>query len=459
MKNFDAIIIGSGQAGNPLAYKLAENGWKTALIERRWVGGTCINDGCTPTKTLIASGRVAHLIHRADQFGIKSRGHQVNIRDIIARKDQVVAQFRESTQTKLQKSKNIRLIMGEARFTGQKKIIISENGKTESLMADYIFINTGSRPRIPAIPGLASIPYLTSTSLLNLKEIPDHLLIVGGGATALEFAQLYVRLGSRVTVVESSPHFLHREDRDVAAELFKILREDGINILTGTKTISLKKRKQGIDAQIVVEKENRRIPCSHVLIAAGRVPNTDHLNPDAAGIKRNEQGYIHVNTKLETSVKGIYALGDVNGGPAFTHIAYNDYVIVSKNLLEGKGENTRKRMVPYCIFTDPQLGRIGLTELQAREQLRPVLVGKLPMSHVARAIETNETRGLIKVVIDKRSKKILGAAVIGEQGGELMSMFQLAMMGGVPYNRLQEAVFAHPTYAESLNNVFMNLEE
>jgi pyruvate/2-oxoglutarate dehydrogenase complex dihydrolipoamide dehydrogenase (E3) component len=462
MKQYDAIIIGSGQAGVPLSKKLANAGKKTLLIEKDVVGGTCINDGCTPTKTMVASARIAYLAGRCNNMGIAIKGYKVDMKQIKKRKDDIVKEFREGAQDTIENTPNLNLIFGEAIFESAKIIAVKlKNGKTNWFTAEQIFINTGAQTIIPKnIEGFDEIDYLTSHSILELDEVPEHLLIIGGNYIGLEFGQMFRRFGSNVTVLEKSQQLLFREDEDISAEITGILKDEGIEIYTNAKTTRFKQKEKGkITATIQVGGEEIKIKCSHVLIAIGRTSQTELLGLEKAGVKTDEKGNILVNTKLRTNVKGIYALGDVKGGPAFTHISYNDYTIVYRNLIEKQNLSTRNRPVPYCMFTDPELGRIGITEKEAREKGLNIKVAKLQMSHVARAIETGDTRGLMKAIVDADTKKILGVAIVGTEGGEIMSVLQMAMLGGITYDRIRYCVFAHPTYSESLNNLFMALED
>ncbi|MBS1664668.1 MAG: mercuric reductase [Bacteroidetes bacterium] len=455
MVKYDAIIIGSGQAANPLAKKLAAAGWKTALIEKKFIGGTCINVGCTPTKTLVASGRVAYLVKRSADFGIHTNGFSVDIETVIRRKNEHVLASRESSAKRLLETHNLDVVFGNAAFTGTREVTVTkEDGSVSTMTADKIFINTGTRPVVPPIAGLAGIHFLTSDTILDLLVIPSHLVIIGGSYIALEFGQLYRRLGSEVTIIENNRQFLSKEDDDIAAEIKKILEEDGIRILTGTKVEKVHATAKGIN---VDTDTTGTLIASHILVATGRLPETAALNPMASGIATDNHGFITVNEKLETNVPGVYALGDVKGGPQFTHISYNDYLIVYKNLLEKANLTTTGRDLVYCLFTDPELGRIGLTEKAAREKGLNIKVATLSADHIARAWENSESRGMLKAIVDADSKRILGAAALCFGGGELMSILQMAMMGGVTYDRLRDAVYAHPTFAESLNNLFASL--
>jgi pyruvate/2-oxoglutarate dehydrogenase complex dihydrolipoamide dehydrogenase (E3) component len=459
MIQYDAIVIGAGQAGGPLAKKLALAGKKTAIIEKRFVGGTCVNDGCTPTKTMVASAKMAYMAGNSAHLGVKIKNYTVNMPVVKKRKDDVVMQFRNGGQKGLETTKNMDLLFGEASFTGGKTLSVKLNdGGIEELQADLIFINTGAQTVIPDVPGLSDINYLTSTSILDLDAVPEHLLVIGGNYIGLEFGQMFRRFGSKVTIIERSDRIVAREDEDVSAEMTKLLELEKINILTNATTTGFKNKKNGkITALVNHNGKDEKIKCSHVLIAVGRIAQTKALNLPAAGIKADEHGNIIVNNKLETTVPGIYALGDVKGGPAFTHISYNDYTIVYRNLIEKANLTTKNRLVPYCMFTDPQLGRVGIDETEAKKLKLKVKVAKLPMAHVARAIETGDTRGFMKAVVDPKTKKILGATIIGEQGGETMTILQMAMEGGITYEELRYFVFAHPLYAESINNLFLGL--
>jgi pyruvate/2-oxoglutarate dehydrogenase complex dihydrolipoamide dehydrogenase (E3) component len=459
-EQLDAIILGAGQAGNPLSTTLANAGWKTALIEREHVGGTCINEGCTPTKTLVASARVAHVVQRAAGYGVQTGTVTVDLETVRQRKRDIVQLFRSGSRQRMEATDGLELIMGEARFVGSKEIEVTLNsGGTRRLAADKIFINTGARPRVPHIAGLAGVPYLDSTTIMELGAVPEQLLIVGGGYVGVEFGQMFRRFGSDVTIIQHGEQILPHEDRDVADAVIDILREDGIHILLQASPTEARLEQGGaIRVEAKTPDGVETLTGSHLLIAAGRVPNTDILHLEATGVETDSQGHIVANERLETSVPGIYALGDVKGGPAFTHISYDDFRIVRANLLEDGDRTTGDRQVPYTVFIDPQLGRIGLTEKQAREAGLDILVGQIPMSSVSRALEVDETRGLMKAVVDADTGRILGAATLGIEGGEIMAIIQVAMMGDLPYTALRDAVFAHPTLAESLNSLFAALE-
>jgi len=459
MKEFDAIVIGAGQAGVPLAKKLAQSGLKTALIEKRMVGGTCINDGCTPTKAMVASARLAYLASRSSDLGIDIPAYTIDFKAVMARKSAIVAQFREGALKGVEKTENLTLIYGEAKFKDDQTIYVNgRDGNFENYTAKQIFINTGASPVIPQIEGVNEIKYLTSTTILQLEEIPEHLLIVGGGYIGLEFGQMFRRFGSKVTLLEKSRRLMPKEDDDVCEVMSEIFKEDGIEILTEAEVTKFSNSANGkISVTVKLEGKESKHTCTHVLLASGRKPQTEALGLENTAVECDDHGHVKVNEFLETKAKNVYALGDVKGGPAFTQISYNDYVIVTKNLLENAKMSTINRMVPYCMFTDPQLGRVGITEDEAKAQGLDYLVAKIPMKNVARAIETAETRGFMKAVVDKKTKQILGATVIGEQGGEIMTVLQMAMMGKVTYEEVRFATFAHPLYAESLNNLFMSL--
>lgn len=460
MKTYDVIVIGAGQAGSPLAKKLALAGKKTALIEKRFIGGTCVNDGCTPTKTIIGSAKAAYTVSKAKELGVDVKSFKINMKQIKKRKDEVVFQFRNGSQTGLEKTRGLDVIFGEAVFTGEKTISVNlKSGRQTELKADLIFMNTGCKPIVPEIEGLKDIDYLDSTSILDLDKVPEHLLIIGGNYIGLEFGQMFRRFGSKVTIIEKSKRIVAREDEDVSEELIKILEAEKIKILTNSQALKFKKTSKGnVSVTVSTDGKESNMKCTHVLVAVGRAPQTATLDLDKTGVETDEHGFISVDDHLETNVKGIYALGDVKGGPAFTHVSYNDYTIVYRNLVEGTNYSIKDRPIPYCMFTDPQLGRVGLNETEAKKQGMNFKVAKLPMAYVARAIETGDTRGFMKAIVDPETKKILGVTVLGPEGGEVMTVLQMAMQGGITYDRIRYCVFAHPLYSESLNNLFMSLD-
>ena len=454
-EQYDAIVIGTGQGGGPLAGRMAAAGWRTAVIEREHVGGSCVNVGCTPTKTMVASARVAYLARRAADYGVQAGSVSVEQTVVRRRKRDIVESFSSGSRRGLERWDKLDLIMGEGGFADVKEIVVALNeGGERRLAADKIFINTGARPIVPDLPGLASVPYLDSTSIMELDRVPDHLIVLGGGYIGLEFSQMFHRFGSEVTIVERKERLAPREDKDVCGALQEIFRDDGIELALGSNPQGVSKENGNVRLTVKTTQGERTLEGSHLLVAVGRTPNSDRLNLGEAGVEVNEHGFITVNERLETNVPGVYALGDVKGGPAFTHISYDDYRILRTNLLEGGNATTEERFVPYTIFIDPQLGRVGMTEEQARAAGHNVLVATMPMSHVARALEVEETRGLMKVVVDGKTQQILGCAILGLEGGEIMSMIQIAMMGKLPYTALANATFAHPTLAEALNNLF-----
>lgn len=455
-RKYDAVIIGAGQAGVPLAKNLAKAGWRTALVEQKHVGGSCYNEGCTPTKTMIASARVAYLARRAADYGVATGAVSVDMAAVRQRKRDLVESWRAGSERRLRAMDNLDLVMAEAGFVGPHDIQIRPSeGETTILQAGRIFINTGALPSVPALPGLQQVPFFTSTTIMELDQIPEHLLILGGGYIAVEFGQMFRRFGSEVTIVQRGSSLLTREDADVAEAVASVLQEDGIELVLEAAAREVAAGpNQGVSLEALVASGARTLTGSHLLVATGRTPNTAGLNLSAAGLEVDRGGYVPVNERLETKVSGIYALGDVKGGPAFTHISYDDFRIIRTNLLEGGDAAITGRPVPYTIFMDPQLGRVGLTEREARDRGLDVKVFTLPMSHVARALEVDESRGFMKAVVDQATDRIVGFAALGVEGGELMTIVEVAMMGGVTASTLREAVFAHPTLAESLNNLF-----
>jgi pyruvate/2-oxoglutarate dehydrogenase complex dihydrolipoamide dehydrogenase (E3) component len=447
---FDAIVIGSGQAGNPLAHNLADQGWRVALIEEKYLGGTCVNTGCTPTKTMVHRAQVAHYARNAARWGVDTSGVTVDLPKIIAQKDKVVLGMRGGQEKQVAKRPNIHLYRGHARFTSAHQVKVGE----ELLESEKIFIDTGGRPLTPDIPGLGDVPYLTNETAMQLTAIPQHLVILGGGYIGIEFGQMFRRFGSQVTIVHAGAQILSQEDPEIVAELQKALEAEGITFLLNARTTLVSRttpragNHDAVKLSVDTGETSQQITGSHLLVAVGRVPNTDDLGLDAAGIRRDERGYIKVNGRLETNVPGIWALGDVKGAPAFTHISYNDFQIVYGNLVEGKDLSTDHRLVPYCVFTDPQLGGVGITEKKAREKGYKLKIGKYPMTSVSRAIERDETAGLMKLVIDAANDMILGASILACEGGELVQVLHTLMLAKQPYTLLKGAIYIHPTLVE-----------
>lgn len=452
-----ALVIGAGQAGGPLAGALARAGWDVTLIERIHVGGTCVNEGCTPTKAMLASAHAAHVARSSGTLGVHAE-MRVNLPEVVDRVQGIVTSFREGSAAGL-KSAGVKLIYGVARFTGvrQVEVTLQEGGHTK-VQADYVFINTGTRPRWPDLPGLDAAGAMTSSSLLQLKALPDHLLILGGGYISLEFAQLYARLGSRVTVLEAGARLLPREDEDVSDALKAVLEAEGVTFHLGAQAQQVERLNQEITLTFRTTSGAQQLGGSHLLVAVGREPNTSELNAQASGVTLDGHGYVQVDEHLRAAER-VYALGDVKGGPAFTHVSYDDYRIVRDALLGGIERSYTERPTPYTLFTDPQLGRVGLTRREALQRGHAVRIYTLPMSRVARAIETKATAGLMRAVVDDQTDRLLGVTVLGPQGGEVMSALQLAMMGGLTASTLRDAVLAHPTLSESINNLFMSQPE
>jgi len=441
---YDAIIIGSGQGGNPLAHRLADLGWSVALIEEKNLGGTCINVGCTPTKTMVHRAQVAHYVRNAARWGVKASDVSVDLAKIVAQKDEVVLSFRGGQQKQVDKRANLHLYRGHASFVGPYQLKIGE----DLLESEKIFINTGGRPNIPAIPGLDTVSYLTNESVMQLTTLPEHLLILGGGYIGLEFGQMFRRFGSRVTVLHSGAQIVPREDPEIAAELQKALEAEGIQFLLNARTTRVENKNKAVALSFESSLGTSTVTGSHLLIATGRGPNTVDLGLYKAGIQTDKNGFIKVNSRLETSVRGVWALGDCKGGPAFTHISYNDFQIVYGNLVEGKSLTAENRLVPYCVFTDPQLGGVGLTEKEARAKGFKLKIGRCPMTYVARAIERGETAGLMKLVVDASNDRVLGASILASEGGELVQILGTLMLANQPYTLLKGAVYIHPTLAE-----------
>jgi pyruvate/2-oxoglutarate dehydrogenase complex dihydrolipoamide dehydrogenase (E3) component len=451
---FDAIVIGTGQSGPALAVRLAKAGRKTAIIERKYFGGTCVNTGCTPTKTLIASARAAHITRRAGDFGVTVDGSiGVDMARVKARKDAVVRPSNEGVATWLKETPNLTVYEGHARFESPTNVRV--NGTV--LEAGEIFIDTGARARVPDMPGLAEVEYLTNSSMMELDFLPEHLIVIGGSYVGLEFAQMYRRFGSRVTVVEMGPRVIAKEDEDVSAAIQTILESEGITIRVNAECLRVAKRAPGVAVGLDCKDEPREVEGSHVLLAVGRVPNSDDLGLDQAGVKTDERGYITVDDQLRTNVPGIWALGDVNGRGAFTHTSYNDYEIVAANLLDNDPRRVSDRIPAYALYIDPPLGRAGMTEREAKAGGRKVLVGRMMMSRVARARERSETEGFMKVLVDAETKQILGAAILGIEGDEAIHSILDLMYARAPYTIMQRAMHIHPTVTELIPTLLGDL--
>jgi len=440
-RRFDAVIVGAGQAGPPLANRLTRAGRSVALIERKLFGGTCVNTGCMPTKTLVASARAAHMARRAADFGVVlAGGVGVDMARVKSRADTVIANARHNVRTWLDGMDGCTVIEGHARFEDAQTLRVGE----ETFTAPQIFLNVGGRAAVPDLPGLHDVPYLTNTSILGLDRVPAHLLIVGGSYIGLEYAQMYRRFGARVTVVEKGSHLIGREDEDVSAAVRDILQGEGIAIRTGVAELAF----AGAGEALAVTVDGERIACTHVLVAVGRVPNTGDLGLDRAGVATDARGYITVDDELRTSVPGIWALGDCNGRGAFTHTAYNDFEMVAANLLDGEQRKLSERVSGYALYIDPPLGRVGINEAEARQRGHPFLIGKRPMGRVGRAVEKDETQGFMKVIVDAETKAILGAAILGVEGDEAIHGIIDMMSTGATAAQLQRTVPIHPTVSE-----------
>jgi pyruvate/2-oxoglutarate dehydrogenase complex dihydrolipoamide dehydrogenase (E3) component len=445
MMAFDGIIIGAGQAGPALAQRLSDAGMTVAFVERKLFGGTCVNTGCTPTKTLIASAYAAHLARRGADYGIMLEGPvRVDMKRVKARADAVVAKSRTGVERRLRGLKGCTVIEGHARFEGPQRVRVGD----ELLIASRIFINVGARASVPDMPGVHEVPFLNNRSMLELDVLPEHLMVVGGSYVGLEFAQMYRRFGAEVTVIERSPQLIGREDEEISEAIRDILINEGINVRTNAECISLAPHERGVAVGVNCPEGEPTEIGSHVLLAVGRRPNTDDLGLETAGVETDARGYIKVDDGLATNVPGIWALGDCNGRGAFTHTAYNDFEIIAANLLDGEKRRVSDRILGYALYIDPPLGRAGMTEREARATGRPLLIGSLPMTRVSRAVEKGETQGLMKVVVDAESRKILGAAILGTGGDEAIHGVIDIMHAGVTYDVLQRAMPIHPNVSE-----------
>ena len=456
MQCYDAIIIGTGQAGPALAHRLASAGKTIAVIERKFFGGTCVNTGCTPTKTLVASAYAAHMARRAADFGVKIPCEiSVDMKAVKARKDHVSGLSRDGIEQSLKNLKGCKVYQGHARFVGPKSVEVAG----EVLEAEWIFINVGGRALAPPIPGLDEVGYLTNSSIMDVDFLPPHLIILGGSYIGLEFAQTYRRFGSEVSVIELAPHLIAREDEDVSSAVAEILQGEGIKLHVNSSVVGVARQGNNIAVQIVRDGVASQIVGSHLLVAIGRRPNTDDLGLDIAGISVDDRGFIKVDDELRTSVPGVWALGDCNGRGAFTHTSYNDFEIVAANILKHERRRVSDRIPAYALYTDPPLGRVGMTEAEVRRTGRPAMVGTVEMKRVGRAFEKGETLGFMKMLVDKASKQILGASFLGLSGDEIVHSILGLMYVNAPYTVLQKAVHIHPTVSEYIPVMVGNLKD
>jgi pyruvate/2-oxoglutarate dehydrogenase complex dihydrolipoamide dehydrogenase (E3) component len=452
---FDAIVIGTGQAGPALARRLDGAGMKVAVVERKYFGGTCVNTGCIPTKTLVASAAAAQAVRRAGEYGVGAGSPSVDMKAVKARKDRIAGASREGVEKSMRGLGKGAVYTGHARFESPHEVRVGE----EVLTAPRIFVNVGGRASTGGIQGCERTPYWTNSSMMSVDFLPEHLVIIGGSYIGLEFGQMYRRFGSRVTILEMSDRLIAREDEDVSAEIRSILEREGVQVRTGAKCISIEKTDSGVRVRAECGEGPPAIEGSHLLLAVGRRPNTDDLGLDRAGVATSERGYIQVDDQLRTSVEGIWALGDCNGKGAFTHTSYNDFEIVAANLLDDDPRRVSDRIETYGLFVDPPLGRCGMTEAAARKAGKKILVGKRPMTAIGRAVEKGETQGLMKVVVDAETKRILGAAILGVGGDEIVHTVLDVMYAKAPYTLIQRAVHIHPTVSEYLPTVLGELKE
>jgi pyruvate/2-oxoglutarate dehydrogenase complex dihydrolipoamide dehydrogenase (E3) component len=452
---YDAVVIGAGQAGPSLAAKLAGSGWKVAIVERHLFGGTCVNTGCIPTKTLVASARAAWVARHAADYGVLVDGPvSVDMARVKARKDRVSGASRTSVEQWLKSTANCTVYQGHARFLSDREIAVGDS----RLSADKIFINVGARAAVPPIAGLHTVRYLNNSSVMDLDSLPEHLIVVGGSYVGLEFAQMYSRFGSRVTVIEKGQRLLAREDSDVSEAIAAIVADEGIDVRLNAKCIAVDRAGDGVAVRADCERGDPEVRGSHVLLALGRQPNTDDLGLENTGIVRDDRGHIQVDDELQTTVPGIWALGECNGRGAFTHTSYNDYEIVAANLLDGDRRRVSDRINAYALYIDPPLGRVGLTEAEVLKAGKPALIGKRPMTKVGRAVEKGETKGFMKIVVDAESKQILGGAILGTEGDEAVHCILDTMYAKAPYTTLQRAMHIHPTVSELIPTVLGELK-
>jgi pyruvate/2-oxoglutarate dehydrogenase complex dihydrolipoamide dehydrogenase (E3) component len=454
MADYDVIIIGTGQAGPALARRLVAAGWKVAITERKLFGGTCVNTGCTPTKTLVASAYAAHVARRAADYGVTIGGAVgVDMKAVKARKDAVVAASRNGLERSLRTLKGCTVYAGHARFVGPKDVEVGN----DVLKADRIFINVGGRAVVPPIPGLDQVPFLTNSSMMDVDFLPPHLIVLGGSYVGLEFAQVYRRFGSEVTVIEQAPRLVAREDEDVSHAIADFLRDEGVDIRVGTNVVRIEKQDDNIAVTVETSGTRSQVAGSHLLLAIGRRPNTDDLGLDKAGIATDERGYIRVDEQLRTGVAGIWALGDCNGRGAFTHTSWNDFEIVAANLLDNESRRVTDRIAAYALYTDPPLGRAGMTEAEVRKSGRPALIAIRAMENVSRAYEKGETKGFMKILVDKETNRILGASLLGLAGDEVIHCILDVMYAKAPSSVMRRAMHIHPTVSELIPTMMGDL--
>jgi pyruvate/2-oxoglutarate dehydrogenase complex dihydrolipoamide dehydrogenase (E3) component len=454
MKHFDAIIIGTGQAGPSLAARFAAADKTVAIIERHKFGGTCVNTGCIPTKTLVASAYAVHVARRGAEYGFDVGELRVDMKRVKARKDAVSGRSNKGVEEWLRGTNNCTVIQGHARFQSPNSVVVND----EVLQADKIYINVGGRASVPEMPGIHDVPFLNNSSMMDIDFLPEHLVIVGGSYVGLEFAQIYRRFGSEVTIVEMGPRLIGREDEDVSQAVRDILEAEGIQVRLNAKCISLAKGDDGVVVRMECSEDQKEVAGTHVLLAVGRVPNTSDLGLERAGVTTDQRGYVIVDDQLQTKVPGIWALGDCNGRGAFTHTSYNDYEIVADNLFNADHRRVSDRIQAYGLYIDPPLGRCGMTDGEIRKSGRRALVAKYPMSRVSRAYEKGETQGFIKICVDAETKQILGAAILGVGGDEVIHVLLDVMSAKAPYTVIQRAMHIHPTVAEYLPTILAKLE-
>ena len=448
-QTYDAIVVGAGQAGPSLAVRLAGAGWKVALVERKLFGGTCVNTGCTPTKAMVASAHTAHLARRGRDFGIEAGAVTVDMRAVKARKDGIVLKSRTGVEKWLRGTANCTVLTGTAVFESSHVLRVGD----DQIEAPHIFLNVGARPLVPDMPGVDSVPFLTSTTILDLEAVPSHLIVVGGGYVGLEFAHMFRRFGAEVTVIDKNSRLAAHEDADASGVIQEIFAAEGIQIRTNANCIHLEHSETGVAVGLECDEGAPRVPGSHVLLAVGRVPNTDDLNLAGAGVVIDHGGYIRVDDQLQTNVPGVFALGDCNGRGAFTHTSYNDYEIVADNLLQGASRRVSDRIPAHALYIDPPLAQVGMTETEIRKAGKPVLIGMRPMTRVSRAIEKGETFGFMKIFVDQESRHILGATIFGTGADEAIHCILTAMYARQPVSLLAHSVHIHPTVAELIPTI------